>query len=98
MYSRIAQIATLLLIGLCVGAMLAQKPTPQPPTIPDAVQAKFWKAQVQVKNAQAALQAAEQQVQEAVVEIQKACGADFQPQMNHVGDPVCAAKPKPPAK
>lgn len=88
------RLITFLVIGLCVGAMLAQQPkTAKPPAIPDALQARFWKAQTQLKNAQDAARSAEEQSQQVVKEIQAACGAEFQPQMNPQGDPVCVAKP-----
>ena len=63
------------------------------PTIPDTLLAKYWKAQAQVKSAQEALQAANLQAQAAIQQIQAVCGAEFQPQLNQQGDPVCTTKP-----
>jgi len=87
-----------LLLLLLTSALSAQ--TPKPPTIPDGVQAKFWKAQSQLKSAQEALQNAQKQSEEAIAEIQKACGTNFVPQLGPTGDPICAPKPesKPEAK
>lgn len=106
---RIIQITTLFIVGLCVGAMLAQQPKPTvkpapvaanhpPPAIPETMQKDFWKAQAQMTNAEANLRSAQQAAQQAVQEIQRACGADFQPQSDAKGDPVCVPKPAPPPK
>lgn len=91
---RVVQVATLFVIGLLIGAATAQqpKPAPTPPTIPEAVQAKFWKAQAQGINAQQALHATQQQWQAVADEIVKICGPDFQAHVDAQGNPECIAK------
>jgi hypothetical protein len=90
---RILWLTAILVFGFCVGAALPQSKV-EPPKIPDATIAKFWKAQSQLQQAQAASQAAQQAMQAVVAEIQKACGEKFQAQMSPAGDPVCVAKPE----
>lgn len=104
---RILQLTALLALGLLIGAASAQtKPAAKPPvvakvpTIPDALQAKFWKAQATLQSDAATSQQAQQKLQqsrtafEAVIkEVQAAC-ADFVPAMSPAGDPVCVAKVK----
>lgn len=92
---------------LILALLLFQAAPPKPPTIPDALQAKFWKAQATMQFDSAAAERAAQKLnqsraafQAALKELQAACGKDFEPQMNPSGDPVCVAKQKPavPAK
>lgn len=97
---RIIQALTILAIGLCVGAMLAQQPTPPPPVIPAALVTRVFKAQAQLAQAElqqagadAAVQSKAQVVQELFKELQTVCGDKNQPQLNQQGDPVCVAKP-----
>lgn len=79
-----------------VGADLTAKP----PVLSDAQKAAFFKAQAQLQAAIMESDAASQKLTKMrdalaaeVKQIQDACGKDFQPQMNHDGDPVCVAKP-----
>lgn len=70
--------------------LAAQDPKPPAtPTIPEPVLTRFWKAQAQVQQNEAALQNARAKMQAAVTEMQTACGKEFQPQMNPQGDPAC---------
>ena len=64
------------------------------PKLPDAVVARFWKANAQMQSAQQQLQNAKVQMDAVVKEMQEACGAQHQPSMSPTGDPECVAKPK----
>ena len=80
---------------LCLAVLLVgQAPKPEaPPAITDAHRAQFFKAQLQVNQAQAAMTAAQQTFQAAVADLSKDCGEKFAPSMGPQGDPVCIAKP-----
>ena len=93
LFSKIAQGA--LCAMLCVAAVAEEKKPEPVPAITDAHRAQFFKAQLQVNQAQAAMTAAQQTMQAAVTDLPKDCGEKFQPQMDPAGDPVCVAKPEP---
>lgn len=94
MYKRILVIATLGLLGLCVGAALPQTAKQAtPPVIPDALKAQFFKAQSQMLQAEEQANQKRQAFQQVVSSLTAACGTTFQPTMDPQGDPVCAAKP-----
>jgi len=83
-----------LLLLLLTPALSAQAPVKKPPTISDAVIAKYWKAQSQFTIAKEAFENAQKETTAAIAEIQKACGTEFVPQMSPTGDPICAPKPE----
>lgn len=97
-------------LALSLAALfLLAAPQPQQktaPTIPDALQAQFWKAQAIMQSdgaaAQAAIQKAttsRQEFQAVLGELQKACGAGYHPGFDPKQNLVCQeeAKPAPPA-
>jgi hypothetical protein len=73
-------------------AMFAAPKPATPPAIPDGLTAKFFKAQSQLVQEEAAVQQKRAAFQEAVSALQKACGSDFQIELGPQGDPVCTAK------
>ncbi len=86
-------------------AVTAVAQTPKPPSIPEAVKLKFFKAssEAQASSAQAqqAAQVAKQKqdaYQAVVKELRDACGKDFEPTMDKAGDPACGVKPEPEKK
>ena len=69
------------------------------PTISDAHRADFFKYQGQVRETQAALQAAEAKLQTAISELNTDCGDKYSPTMDpKSGDPICVPKPATPGK
>ena len=78
---------------LCLAVLLVGQKPEAPPAITDAHRAQFFKAQLAVNQAQAAMTAAQQTFQAAVADLSKDCGEKFLPQMGPNGDPVCVAKP-----
>ena len=80
---------------LCLAVLLVGQKPEAPPAITDAHRAQFFKAQLEVNQAQAAMTAAQQTMQAAVADLSKDCGEKFTPQMGPQGDPVCVAKPEP---
>ncbi len=94
--NRVIPIAALVVIFSVMPLMTQQAPKPEaPPAITDAHRAQFFKAQLQINKAQAAMTAAQQTMQAAVTDLSKDCGEKFTPQMGPAGDPVCIAKPEP---
>ena len=73
----------LTVVFLALAVLLAgQAPKPEPaPAITDAHRAQFFKAQLQINQAQAAMTAAQQTMQAAVTDLSKDCGEKFTPQM-----------------
>lgn len=78
--------------------MLAQQP--KTPEIPAALITKTFKAQAQLADArlsatqaEQAVQAKTQAMQQVLAELAAACGPAHQPQLDAAGDPVCVAKP-----
>ncbi len=68
------------------------------PTIPDKIRGDFFKAKSDLAEAQAAVQAAQQQFQTTVSALLQACGAKYQPQINEApgpqhGELICVPKP-----
>lgn len=95
----------LLSVLLTVSAVAQDKPKVEPPAVPVEFKAEFFKAQSQMQQTEASLeqtpqwkvaQEKQQAFQAVIVKFQKLCGADFQPQLDTNGDPVCVAKPTPP--
>lgn len=80
---------------LCLAVLLVGQKPEAPPAITDAHRAQFFKAQLQINQAQAAMTAAQQTMQAAVTDLSKDCGEKFTPSMGPAGDPVCTAKPEP---
>lgn len=64
------------------------------PVITDAQRARFFKAQSQAIQAAAAAKDTQAEFQQAIAEMQQACGAEATLTLNKAGDPVCMAKPK----
>ena len=90
-----------LLSILLASALLADEPA-KPPTIPDAVQARFRAAQLKSQKAQTALElaqakaaliAAQEEEMTAVQAVQAACGDTHQPTLN---GGLLSCVPKPP--
>ena len=76
--------------------------TAQPPVLTAEAKLKFFKAQAESlmanQNAQQANQNAQQKqvvLQSAIKEMETACGAKYQVQLNSTGDPECVVKPEP---
>lgn len=76
-----------------------------PPTIPDSLMAKFYKAQAQLVISQAAIEKANSEAEgkrkaytDTLNELMKACGDGYTMQANAAGDPSCVVKPATPAK
>ena len=97
---RIAQLVTLMLLGFCVGTLLAQQPKPRP-TVSAELQARFWKARRRCRLATTSFQQAQQKTTKAqgefqavIKELDDLCGKDYEPQMNAKGDPACVVKPR----
>ena len=63
------------------------------PEITDAHKAEYFKKVLAYERAQQAVQQAQREFQTAVADLNKDCGADFHPQMDPKGDPVCQANP-----
>lgn len=78
---------------LILAAFLHAVPS-KAPTIPDALQARFWKSQVELQRAQQQMQAAQSQYQAVIKEVQAACGTDAHPQFNPQGDLACVENVK----
>src|ERR1700728_5078801 len=98
----------LFLMVLMVAAVLlskAQAPAKTAvPTIPVELKAKLFKAQAQQMNAQNEFAQAQKNMQDkfaalqaVIQEANTVCGATASLQLNKAGDPVCTAKPVPPA-
>ena len=64
---------------LCLAVLLVGQKPEAPPAITDAHRAQFFKAQLQVNQAQAAMTAAQQTFQAAVADLSKDCGEKFAP-------------------
>lgn len=82
-------------------AMAHAADAPKPPVISDALQKRFFKAQSEVAQAQAAAKAAQDALQakasafnEVGKEIQDVCGKEFNAQLDKDGWPSCV-KPEP---
>lgn len=92
------RIIALTALGLGIAAIAQTAPKPAaPPTITDAHKAAYFKAQLQLTQAQSALGTAQAKMQAAVGEMVTDCGNGFLAQLDPNGDPVCAAKPASPA-
>lgn len=78
---------------LGAGTLLAETPA-KAPEITDAHKAEYFKKTLAYERAQAAVQQAQREFQAAIADITKDCGADFHPQMNPTGDPICLANSK----
>jgi len=84
-------------IVLASVSLVSQTPAPKSsvPTISDAHRATYFKAQLQMNQAQQQIQTAQAAMQAAVADLSKDCGEEFIPQMGPQGDPVCVPKPEP---
>jgi hypothetical protein len=82
---KVKRILFFILAG-AVFALLLVAETPAP-AIPDAMKLKFFEAQ-------AALQRAQAEYQQAVTQLNTVCGQNFQPQLSKTGDLECVPKPK----
>lgn len=67
------------------------------PVLSDKLKADYYKAQIHMKRAQEAVQAAQTEFQQMAAEFQKACGDGYEPQIDGNGDPICAVKAAAPA-
>lgn len=88
-------------LGMALGFLMAAQPAPSAPIIKDSLKAKFWKAQAEFTQAQQAAQQATQtaqqkqvQLQAAMAEMEKSCGARFDLKPDANNDPICVEKPK----
>jgi hypothetical protein len=74
--------------------LAAQTPKPpEAPVISDTIKAQFFKAQSGMIQADQKAQQMRDAFTQIVSALTATCGANFQPQINPQGDPVCVAKP-----
>lgn len=79
--------------------------TVTPPVLTDAQKLIYFKANSEYQTAASQAKEADQTAQQKQAALQSAakllvdaCGKDFGPSLNTMGDPICVAKPKPEAK
>lgn len=100
---RIILLTAFMLAGIVTGTLFSQtpptadKPKDDPkPTISAEIRAKFYKAQVELLNAQRAVDQKTQAMQQVVGEINAVCGEKFIPNLDQAGDLQCVPRPTPP--
>jgi hypothetical protein len=79
-------------------AQPSPNPAPAAPVISDALKAQFFKAQSMKLQADTQADRMGAVFQEAVANMQKACGNTYLLQLDRSGDPVCIATPSTPEK
>lgn len=97
MIRRVMILTALLFSVYAAVAQAPQEPAKPktPPVLSDKVKADYYRAQMHIKQAQEMQQVAQAEFKTMGEEFAKACGDDYQPQIDPNGDPICGLKPSP---